>query len=180
MPDLLISERLVLRRHHSKDLDAFAGFMTHPTATAYMAFTPEQRTSDGACQMLDYVIDSYETDQPIFSLTIADPHDDSYMGSCGLQPLVEGDGVEVYYTVLPEQQNRGIATEAIRRLLEYLFEQTDTRRVVAYVAPENLPSVRVAQRLGFVDDGPIRRQAQTGQMLCESSSGRRYLLEKQL
>jgi hypothetical protein len=37
--------------------------------------------------MLEYVIDSYETDTPIFSLTVADPESGEYLGSCGLQPL---------------------------------------------------------------------------------------------
>ena len=44
VPDTLKPERLVLRRHHMKDVGAFTGFLADPTATAYMAFTPEQRT----------------------------------------------------------------------------------------------------------------------------------------
>ena len=177
IPDNLKTNRLVLRRHHLKDLTAFTKFLEHPTATAYMAFTPEQRTQAGAKQMLEYVIGSYDTNEPVFSLTIADRNSDVYLGSCGLNPLEGEEAVEVYYTVLPAHQNTGIATEAVKRLLEYLLESSEARRVVAYVAPENASSVRVAEKLGFVDDGPYKRQAQTAQMLHENFSGRRYVFE---
>ena len=178
VPDLLKSKRLVLRRHLPKDLDAFAEFLTHPAATAYMAFTPEQRTVAGAQQLLEYAIGSYDTNEPIFSLTIADHHSDTYLGSCGLNPIEGEDGVEIYYTVLPAHQNQGLATEAIETLIAHLFETTDIRRVVAYVIPENVPSVRVAEKLGFVDDGAVERQAQTAGLLHETTASRRYVLER--
>ena len=177
-PGILRTDRLVLRQHQMTDLDAFAGFLADPTATAYMAFTPEQRTRAGAKQTLEYVISSYDTREPVVSLTIADPDSDAYLGSCGLNPLEGEEGLEVYYTILPEHQNRGLATEAVKRLLGHLFETTEARRVVAFVVPENVSSVRVAEKLGFVDHGPVERWAQTAQMLHETTSSRRYILQR--
>ena len=127
--------------------------------------------------MLEYVIASYETKEPIFSLTIADPHSDAYLGSCGLNPHEVAGDVEAYYTILPEHQNKSLVTEAVKRVLEYLFEAAGLQRVVAYVVPENVPSVRVAEKLGFVDHGPNERQAQTAQILHKTLAGRRYVLE---
>lgn len=176
--DRLETSRLVLRRHRSEDLDAFSEFLADPAATAYLAFTPEQRTRGGAEQMLQFVMDSYDTTEPILSFTIADTETDSYLGSCGLNPLEGEAGFEVFYTVVADHQNRGIATEAGRGLLEYLFETTSVRMVVAYVVPENLPSVRVAEKLGFVDHGPVARRAQTGDILHETLSSHRYVLER--
>jgi len=160
------------------DLDAFAAFLAHPTATQYMAFTADQKTRGGAEQMLRYVIDAYESDSPIFSLTVADAASDAYLGSCGLQPLTNDDGVEVYYTIVPEHQGRGLATEAMRAVLAYAAHELGITRFVAFVVPENAPSVRVAEKLGFVDDGPVERQAATGELTHDALVGRRYVLER--
>ena len=167
-----------MRRHLSKDLDGFASFMENPTATVYLSFTAEQRTYAGARQMLEYVIASYETDQPVFSLTIAGSSSDAYLGSCGLQPLEDGDGVEVFYTVLPEYQRQGVATEAIRRLINYVFENTDEQRIVAFVVLENISSIRVLEKLRFADNGPVVRRRKSEDIPHGDLAGHCYLLLK--
>lgn len=61
-----------------------------------------------------------------------------------------------YYTVLPEYQGKGIATEAAKALIDHLTSTT-AATIVAYVVAENVPSVRATRRLGFVDAGPVQR-----------------------
>ncbi len=128
--------------------------------------------------MLENVIASYDAEQPVFSLTVADPSSDAYLGSCGLQALDSGHGVEVFYTVLPEFQSQGLATEAVRRLTTYVFEEAGEHRIVAHVVPENVPSVRVIEKLGFVDDGTTIWLEQSGEIPHEALSARRYVLER--
>ncbi len=180
VPTRLVTERLVLRRHILADLDPFAAFLADAADTRYMAFTAEQRTREGAQQMLEFVIASYSSEAPIFSLTIADPASDAYLGSCGAQPLAEdGSEFEIYYTLMPEHRNQGFATEATQAVAGFLFESTDAERLVAFVIPENLPSVRVARKLGFDDDGPIERQAVTSTLSHQTMQGRRYVLRRE-
>jgi len=179
VPERLEAEDLVLRRHRRADVEAFAAFLAHPTATRYMAFTPAQKTADGAREMLEYVIASYDSAAPIFSLTIAD-RDDGYLGSCGAQPLAEEEGsLEVYYTVSPEHQGRGIATRAMRALIDHLLGSTDARRLVAFVVPENVASARVVEKLGFANDGPVERQATTAALRNDPLRGLRYVLSRE-
>ncbi|WP_370566353.1 GNAT family N-acetyltransferase [Cyanobium sp. LEGE 06113] len=175
MPTRIRTQRLSLRKHELKDLEAFQAFLSDPVASRYMAFTPEQKTQAGARQMLEYVIGSYQTATPICSLTIADLSTDQYLGSCGANP--DGKDIEIYYTVMPEHQGKGYATEAARALLNYLSATTESR-LIAYVILESLPSVRVAERLGLIDAGPIRRKAVTGDQEHETLSGRKYVLPK--
>ena len=153
VPDILATDWLILRRHLLKDLDGFGKFMVNPTATTCMAFTTDQRTHAGTRQLLEYVIASYETDQQVFSF--ADFSTDVYVGSGGIQPLEDEDAVEVYYTVLPEFQDQGLAMEAVRQLITYIWEDTDVQIAVALLVPEDVPQARVAEKLGSTDNGPI-------------------------
>ena len=135
VPDILATDWLILRRHLLKDLDGFGKFMVNPTATTCMAFTTDQRTHAGTRQLLEYVIASYETDQRVFSFA--------------------DFSTEVYYTVLPEFQGQGLAMEAVRQLITYIWEDTDVQIAVALLVPEDVPQARVAEKLGSTDNGPI-------------------------
>ncbi|VFS21913.1 Spermidine N(1)-acetyltransferase [Yokenella regensburgei] len=57
---------------------------------------------------------------------------------------------DVGYMFMPEAQGKGIATEAIRALCEYAFTQAGVKALNAWVLADNVGSVRVLEKLGFV------------------------------
>ncbi|MFC0096277.1 GNAT family N-acetyltransferase [Micromonospora marina] len=168
---------IVIRPHKPADLDAFARFLTDPDATRYMAFTPEQKSAEGARAMLDYVISSYGTEDEVLSLTIADASDDSYVGSVGAAPTEAPGVVEIYFTVLPGRQSRGVATRAATLLLDHLVAQPGVREIRADAVRDNHPSIRVLQKLGFQSVGRIDRQAAEGDLAHVAMSGVRQTLD---
>jgi RimJ/RimL family protein N-acetyltransferase len=68
--------------------------------------------------------------------------------------------VEVGYSVLPEWQRQGYATEMVDLLVSHAFAFAKTRKIVAHTAAENEASVRVLISNGFshtgVDDQKLR------------------------
>ncbi len=76
------------------------------------------------------------------------------IGSGGFKgkPDVEGS-VEVGYGVLPEFQKQGYATEAVQALVNWALAQKSVERVIAEAFPDNIPSVRVLAKCGFVEMG---------------------------
>lgn len=63
-------------------------------------------------------------------------------------PDVDG-GVEVGYSILPEAQRRGLATEAVAALVEEAFGEPGVTRVIAETLPALLSSIRVLEKNGF-------------------------------
>jgi aminoglycoside 6'-N-acetyltransferase len=53
------------------------------------------------------------------------------------------------YTLARSAWGKGYATEAVIKLLEYMFRVLDLHRVVADCDVENLASIRLLERLGF-------------------------------
>lgn len=51
---------------------------------------------------------------------------------------------------------QGIMREAMPALLEYCFDTLATHRVEAHIEPDNIPSVRLAEVLGFTREGLMR------------------------
>ncbi len=57
------------------------------------------------------------------------------------------------YRIDEHQTGKGIATEAIKRGIEYVFSQIKLHRIEANVMPANIASKRVVEKLGFINEG---------------------------
>ena len=57
--------------------------------------------------------------------------------------------IEVGWLIGKEFWNRGYATEAARPFIPYAFDRLGLDRLICIVAPENISSRRVAEKLGF-------------------------------
>lgn len=87
-----------------------------------------------------------------FGLWIVETHDGEFVGDCGLT-WQEVDGVrdvEVGYHVRTTLQGRGFATEAAAACLRTARE-IGVERLTANVRADNLPSRRVAQKIGLTE-----------------------------
>ena len=63
---------------------------------------------------------------------------------------------ELLYALRPDLWGRGLATEAARACIEWLFETHPVSRVLAGADPANERSQRVLERLGFIPiDEPL-------------------------
>lgn len=79
------------------------------------------------------------------------PDDDTPLGDIGLQISAENrEEADIGYTVVPAAQGKGIASEALRAVCDYAFNQTGVKAINAYVLADNGGSVRVLEKAGFV------------------------------
>lgn len=60
-----------------------------------------------------------------------------------------GDEPEMGWIFAPEQHGKGLAGEACRAVLKWAEQTLQPTPVWAIIAPENAPSLRLAERLGF-------------------------------
>lgn len=77
--------------------------------------------------------------------------DDTPLGDIGLQVSPQfREEADIGYTVIPQAQGRGIASEALRAVCDYAFNLVGVNAVNAYVLADNVGSVRVLEKTGFV------------------------------
>ena len=81
--------------------------------------------------------------------------DGQVVGLGHLQPArdLPGELIETGWCVRPDLWRQGLATEAIRSLLDYALSDLRLPAVWALVDSENAPSIRFADRLGFLSVG---------------------------
>jgi [ribosomal protein S5]-alanine N-acetyltransferase len=72
------------------------------------------------------------------------------IGDIGFHGPVTGtSSVEIGYLIFPSARGHGYATEAATGLLDWAFSQPGIERVTAQIAPDNVASLRVAEKLGM-------------------------------
>lgn len=76
------------------------------------------------------------------------------VGICGFKGRPDETGsVEIGYSVLSGFQRRGIATEAVTRLVGWAFSHHNVTEVSAETLPHLTQSIRVLEKNGFVRSG---------------------------
>jgi len=164
----LHSERLVLTPFAPTDLDISLEMFTDPEVTKYAgrcmtraAICKEipkwtRRGGDGCIGI--WCLSDRQTGEKcgtaaLLPMPIEEKDTDFSLVAPGKIP--EGD-IEIGYYLKRSAWGRGYATEASRRLLEFVFRETELRELVATFDRENTASRHVLEKIGFVNRGTMR------------------------
>jgi ribosomal-protein-alanine N-acetyltransferase len=174
VPPSIETDRLIIRRHVPEDFEPMCSFFSDEEATRLLDMTPEQKTEEAVRALLDDVIASYDSEEPIFAMAIVEKEEGKFVGSCGMAPDdLEPGEIQIFYVMLPEYQGRGFASEAAAGLVEYAFSKLGVDRLFASMAAENVASVKVAEKLGMTFEGLVEKE-----LNGVAYQGRRYSLTK--
>jgi ribosomal-protein-alanine N-acetyltransferase len=139
------TERLTIRELTLDDVDPLLEILGDPIA---MEHYPAPKTRLETESWIRWALDSYASNG--FGLWAVERAGDGvFLGDCGpmLQP-VEGQLVpEIGYHIVRREWGRGYATEAALACREIVLGRLGFDRVVSIVAPENLASRRVAEKV---------------------------------
>lgn len=141
----LWTERMSLRRYRPEDADDLYRYLgTDPAMYQYSGWNP-YATLEMARETVQGFIDRYD-DERTYSWVM--DIDGVIAGTIGAYDYHD-DQIEVGFSVVPGWQGRGLATEAMRKVLEYLTENEGIPRVTAWCAAENVGSRRVLEKAGM-------------------------------
>jgi [ribosomal protein S5]-alanine N-acetyltransferase len=154
---VLHSERLVLREIVPADAPALLA--VHGDAASMRWFGSDPLPDLAAAQALVETFAGWRRQpNPGTRWGIALRADaDHLLGSCGLWSWNRAwRRCTTGYELHPSVRGRGLMDEALRTMLAWGFGPMGLNRVEALVHPENVPSRRVLQRLGFQSEGLLR------------------------
>jgi ribosomal-protein-alanine N-acetyltransferase len=79
----------------------------------------------------------------------------NFHGPPGVNDIEAADAAELGWTVFPEHRRHGYATETARRLMEWASQEHGVTRFISSTTPDNAPSLRVHEKLGFRRTGQV-------------------------
>ena len=93
-----------------------------------------------------------------FQLAIVLRDDGRLIGNCGIRRKPDNEWeADIGYELSPRYWGRGYATEAARAMVDFGFRHLGLRRISSWCIADNVASARVLERLGFVQEGRLRR-----------------------
>jgi RimJ/RimL family protein N-acetyltransferase len=147
------TQRLTLRAFVPEDLDALAEVLADPQVMRYVgAGEARGRTREETEKTLRALIDDYgRWGHGLLAVTTPDENGGRPIGWCGLirWQLDDVTEVEVAYVLGRPYWGRGYATEAATAVRDYGLRELGRHRLVSLIYPENLASIRVAEKNGM-------------------------------
>lgn len=107
---------------------------------------------------------------------LLDPDSGEMRGEAGFQYRRRGFGPdfekfpEAAWAIVASHQGKGLAAEAMDCILAFYDRSNEHRRIVALIASTNLPSLRLAGRLGFHAYSDVLFQSAEHRLLARMSS----------
>lgn len=147
-PDPVIeTDRLVLRRFAAHDLDAYHALLAHPEVARWLM---PMETRDEALRNMA-MMEGFWRLRGASMMAVTLRGSGALIGRCGpWRPDILGDEVEVGWTIAPDHQGQGYATEAAGAAIAWAAEAFGVTQVVHMIEDRNTASQAVARRLGSV------------------------------
>lgn len=123
--------------------------MTNSAVTQNLAFDNSMKSEAGALMVLNKTIESYVTKNPLLAFAIEYKSQSKFIGVCGMS-LVDKYSVEIFYAFLPDFWGKGLATETLIALRDYLMTFKDIKKLHGYIRPSNIASIKVVEKAKFV------------------------------
>jgi [ribosomal protein S5]-alanine N-acetyltransferase len=152
-PEVLETLRVMLRRAHPEDAPAIFEYARDPAVTRLMNW----RTHTEVSQAADFIetCEKGWTHGTEFTWLITIKPDGLPVGAVSCFP--DGHRAEIGYVLNRQYWRKGYATEAARRIMEWLFDEDAVWRVWASCDVDNLVSARVLEKIGMTREGKLRR-----------------------
>lgn len=118
---------------------------------------PYPYTEQDGADYISAMLSADENETFAFAITV----EDKVVGSIGVfrQGNIHRLTAELGYYLAEEYWGRGIMTEAVRQICQYVFEKSDIIRIYAEPFAYNAASCRVLEKAGFQYEGTLRNNA---------------------
>jgi ribosomal-protein-alanine N-acetyltransferase len=153
---MLVTDRLLLREYKESDWRAVHAFLSDPEVSSYCPFQPA--TEEETREEIQKMLDGRRAEPPQYDLALILRSTDALIGVCRL--MIRPDELrqgELLYLLNRHYWGHGYATEAVRAVLGYGFQELGLHRVYATCRPANVASSRVLEKVGMQREGHLRR-----------------------
>ena len=118
---------------------------------------PYPYTVQDGINFISAMLSADENDTFAFAITV----DEKAIGSIGVfrQGNIHRQTAELGYYIAEEYWGKGIMTEAIKQICQYVFRKSDIIRIYAEPFAYNIASCKALEKAGFQYEGTLRNNA---------------------
>ncbi len=155
--DLHRTDRFVIREFRLDDAEAFAAGRNDASTAEFQSWSTPYPFERDEQRIREKMAMEGLVDGQWFGYAIAHPETDEVIGDVGFRSEWDGRSVELGYNLSPQARGQGIASDAAGWLIDSMFSELGVLRFHAALHPDNVASMMVLERLGFIYEGTARR-----------------------
>ena len=166
----LETERLILRPFRIEDAPAmYANWASDPEVTKYLTW-PAHPSVEVSRRVLEDWVRSYEKDDYYQWAIVPRGNGDQPIGSIAAVHMNEDVAlVHIGYCIGRAWWHRGIASEALKAVMDFFFDRVQANRVEARHDPRNPRSGMVMRKCGMKYEGTLQSADRNNQGICDVS-----------
>jgi RimJ/RimL family protein N-acetyltransferase len=130
---IIETDRLLLRQWEAVDVEPYGRMLADPATARFIVPGGEPVKPQRAWE---------------HAFVVADRGSGDFLGRVGVWSPPGWFGLEVGWGIVPEARGQGIALEASVAAMRWTFENSGAAEIIHCIDDENLPSQRLAARLG--------------------------------
>jgi len=150
------TQRLILRRPTDDDRSSYHSHFTQPEVERWLRPPPLPPFNAGALDELAEGDQAHWSDHGFGPWVLIERETGAFAGRGGLHwtTVEEKAMIELAWSIEPSRHNRGYATEMATAAIEWAREMR-IEELIALVLPANVPSRRVAEKVGCERNGEV-------------------------
>lgn len=152
---IIETDRLTIRRLDLTDKVTFFAYRTKPEVYKYQFWKP--KSIDEAEEFIIKNLEILPNTKNTWMQLGIHLQNGPLIGDMGIHFLEDDAQVEIGYTLSPEYQGQGYASEAVKAILNYLFFTLNKHRITASVDPDNQKSINLLKKLGFRQEAHFKK-----------------------
>ena len=152
IPKDFTTKRLLIRRFTEDDMPQLERLIVDPKINKYFSAGLVYQVL--VLHQIDYImsqtITSYFVDDDMNSMfALEEKSSNQLVGFLGFEQRSKDPVRRVTYCIRHDRWGKGYATEATTKLLDHVMNKMKWTRVEAIVHPDNIPSIRIAEKVGM-------------------------------
>jgi len=145
----LYTDRLFIRPLNTEDKPSIYKYRSDSDTNKYLSSAIQ--TMDDMDDFFRKISNQINVAGTWFQFAIIKQDSSLLIGDIGVHFLETSDNrqVEIGYTLDKDFRGKGYASEALTKIIDYLFTQLNKHRIIASIDPGNINSIKLIERLGF-------------------------------
>jgi RimJ/RimL family protein N-acetyltransferase len=143
----LETERLILRGWKPDDFEAYAAMCADPEVIRYLSPDGKPLVRFDAWRSFAGMVGHWHL-RGFGMFAVIERASGDFVGRIGPWEPEGWPGFEVGWALCSNYWGRGYATEAVKVCIRYAFEDLGRKHLISLIDPNNIASIRVAERVG--------------------------------
>jgi RimJ/RimL family protein N-acetyltransferase len=154
----MVTDRLILRPLEDEDSKSLYENVKDYDIAKWTISIPHPYPKEGAISFIKQARKHLQSGLA-YHLAILSRDNSELMGVMSLIGVnMRHRNAELGYWVGKDFWNKGIATEAALKMLEFGFQDLSLERISARCFQDNIPSIRVIEKIGMIYEGTFRKE----------------------